>query len=368
MNPIVAHKNWSDLLQYPWVADMEEVPQSPVHHAEGNVAIHTQMVLDRLTELPEYTQLTADAQDIVWTAALMHDIEKRSTTRIDEAGDIISPGHAKKGALSANAILYRDFDVSFSNRQQIVGLVRHHGLPLWSMEKPDPARAVITASLEVNTEWLYLLAKADALGRICRDQNELLEQLEFFKELCKEQQCWGHARVFATDLARFTYFRKDEPNPDYVPYEQTGSSVVMMAGIAGSGKDRHLQVNYPDIKVISLDQLRREHKVDRNDSKGNGRIIQLAMEQAKQYLRKGDTFAWNATNITRQMRELLIDQFAVYKPRITLEYVEVPYKKLLAQNRNREYPIPAAALEKMIDKLEAPKLWEAHEVRHFVRQ
>ena len=109
-----------------------------------------------------------------------------------------------------------------------------------------------------------------------------------------------------------------------------------------------------------------EQKVDRNDSKGNGRIIQQATEQAKKYLRSGAAFAWNATNITAQMREQLIDQFAVYKPKIALVYIEAPYAKLTGQNRNRENCIPQSAIERMIDKLEVPAVWEAHEVRYVV--
>ena len=87
---------------------------------------------------------------------------------------------------------------------------------------------------------------------------------------------------------------------------------------------------------------------------------------AKQYLRNGVPFIWNATNITLQMREQLIDLFEPYKPLIKIVYLETGYKKLLAQNRNRNFPIPESAIEKMIDKLEVPKAWEAAEVVHVI--
>ena len=38
----------------------------------------------------------------------------------------------------------------------------------------------------------------------------------------------------------------------------------------------------------------------------------MAKEEARTYLRKGQDFVWNATNITRQMRAQLID-LDVYK-------------------------------------------------------
>jgi tRNA uridine 5-carbamoylmethylation protein Kti12 len=62
------------------------------------------------------------------------------------------------------------------------------------------------------------------------------------------------------------------------------------------------------------------------------------------------------------MREQLIDLVEPYKPAIKIVYLETGYRKLLAQNKNRSFPIPENAVEKMIDKLEVPKLWEAAEV------
>lgn len=77
-------------------------------------------------------------------------------------------------------------------------------------------------------------------------------------------------------------------------------------------------------------------------------------------------FVWNATNITLQMRDQLTDLFEPYKPRVKLIYVETSYKKLLAQNNDRDHCIPWHAVEKMIDKLEVPKIWEAQELLYVV--
>lgn len=366
MTTIIKNKAWEDLQLYDWVADMKGVPQSPVFHAEGDVAIHTRMVLAELEALAEYPELSHDEQEIVWTACLMHDIEKRSTTQTDVEGNIVSPGHSRKGSLTANAILYRYFDVPFHMRQHIVALIRYHGLPIWSLGKEDPAKAVIKAGLELDTKLLYIVAKADVLGRICPDKAQLLEQLEYFRELCLENGSWGNHRQFATDQAMFSYFRKNDQSPDHVPFEHRGSNVILMSGMPGSGKDHYLSTVHPKLPVISLDDMRRAQKIDRNDSKGNGRIIQQAIEQAKKHLRNGDDFAWNATNITLQMREQLIDQFAVYNAKVRIVYIEVPYKKLMLQNRKRDFPIPESAIERMIDKLECPKRWEAHQVEYRV--
>ena len=92
------NKNWDSLeQQFRWVQDMNFVMQHHLHHEEGSVAVHTRMVLETLQQQPEYRALPAQEQEILWAAALLHDVEKRSTS-VDEGGGIItSKGHARRG-------------------------------------------------------------------------------------------------------------------------------------------------------------------------------------------------------------------------------------------------------------------------------
>lgn len=352
---------------FDWVRVMQEVPQDERHHAEGNVAIHTQMVLAALKALPGFAALAPAAQEVLWAAALLHDVEKYSTTVLEPDGSITSKGHARKGETRARQILYRDITTPFEIREQIAKLVRYHGLPLWIFEKPDPQRALILASMEVNTQWLALLARADALGRICEDQAELLYRIDCFEELCRENNCWGAAYPFATDTAKMHYLQREEVSPEYVPFEKPQVSVVLMSGLPGAGKDTYVQRHYKQWPVISLDDIRVSMKIKPTDKSGNGQVIQAAKEMAKGYLRQQKDFVWNATNITRQMREQLIGLFLTYQARVTIVYIEVPCQELLQQNRSREAIVPAAAMERLIQKLEVPTLTEAHEVVYAVR-
>jgi predicted kinase len=363
------NKAWTWLEQnFEWVRVMQEVPQDARHHAEGNVAIHTQMVLAALQQLPGYGQLPLEEQELLWAAALLHDVEKYSTTVIAPDGSITSAGHARKGEGRARQILYREVPAPFHIREQIAKLVRYHGLPLWVFEKPDPQRAVIIASLEVNTQLLAMLARADALGRICSDQADLLYRLDCFEELCRENGCWGQPRAFATPQARMHYLQRTDSTPDYVPFEQPQTQVIMMSGLPGAGKDTWVQRHYQQLPVISLDNIRQEMKISPTDKSGNGTVIQAAKEQARVYLRNRQPFVWNATNITRQMREQLISLFTTYRAAVTIVYVEVPAAKLLQQNRQRESVVPLAVMERLMAKLEVPTVAEAHLVEYCLPQ
>ena len=148
---ITNNKDWSSLeKQFSWVAEMRGVPQDAIHHAEGDVAVHTGMVLEALVSLSEYQRLNAEQREILWTAALLLDVEKRSTTLLEPNGRITSRGHAKRGEYTSRTILYEEVPVPFSIREQVCALVRFHGLPLWIFDKPDPVKAAIQASLRVD--------------------------------------------------------------------------------------------------------------------------------------------------------------------------------------------------------------------------
>lgn len=360
-------KNWTSLREaFSWIRDMENIPQDQIFHAEGDVAVHTKMVAAALQRLPAFQMLEQQQQEILFAAALLHDVEKRSTTVLEADGRITSRGHAKKGAFTARTILYQAHQAPFYIKELISKLVRYHGLPLWIFEKPNPRKALFQASLEVDTSLLYLLTKADILGRICADQEELLYKVDLFKAFCEEQDCFGTTPDFGSDFGRYVYFQKSDSPAAYKPYEADCFEVIMLAALPGTGKDYFIKQQYADWPVVSIDEWRRLHKVDPKDKKGNGRMVQLAKNQAKAYLRKQQSFIWNATNITRNMRQQLIQLFQDYGAKTRLVYLEIPFKQLMQQNRNRAYPVPEQVLFKMIRKLDVPAIWEAPMVEYHV--
>ena len=257
--------NWDAIdAKYDWFRDMKGVPQDPIWHAEGDVYVHTKMVVEALVQFPEFQALEEQDKHILFAAAMLHDVEKRSTTTIemlDGKERIVSPRHAKKGEFTARTILYRDIPAPFAIREQIAKLVRKHGLPLWAITQDDPRRAVISASLMLNTAHLSMLAKADALGRQCEDQDDLLYRIELFNELCHEHNCWGRPRTFISDYGRYLFLTRPEVYPDYEPYDDLKFEVIMMCALPGAGKDTYIQ-KYMNLPILSLDDLRREHQID----------------------------------------------------------------------------------------------------------
>ncbi len=350
-----------------WFADLKGVPQDPKWHAEGDVFIHTKLVVDSLISLPEFKEEKDLDQNILYASALLHDIEKRSTTTtetIDGVTSIISPKHSKRGEATTRELLYKEIPTPFIVREKIAKLVRHHGLPLWVIDKENPQKEVIKVSLVLNTRHLYILAKADVLGRECIDKEDVLLKIELFKTLCEENNCFGKNRLFNSNLARYLYLNKPEMALEYEPFDNLEYSVYMMSALPGTGKDTYINKNL-DYPVLSLDEIRRENRISPTDKKGNGKVIQLGKEKAKEFLRQKQSFVFNATNLTRDIRNKWTSLFNDYKARIKIIYLEVPYNQLLTQNQNRDYSVPNHVVDKLIKKWQIPEYEEAHEIEYI---
>lgn len=349
--------NWTFLDQQDFIQDLAACEQDSIWHAEGNVYVHTKMVIDALLQLPEYQQCTPNDQYILQLAALLHDIAKPQCTFVED-GRIVSPRHAKVGEKVTRDYLW---DMPFGQRETVCSLVRLHGLPLWSLDKPNPNREVIASSWRVRNELIYIIAKADVLGRICQDQAELLERAEYFKELCLENNCYTAPRTFYNEHSRFKFFQNNDAYPAD-RFDDTAFEVIILSGIAGSGKDTYAATL--DMPMVSLDDLRIAMKVKRGDTTGEGHVVQRAYQMAKTYAAHQQSFVWNSTNITADMRAKIINALLPYNPKFKIVYLETSVQNVF--NR-RQGEIPRAALQKMYRSLDLPQYTEAHEVV-YIRQ
>lgn len=354
---------WEELQAFPWVRAMAACPQDPVHHAEGDVAVHTRMVLEALLALPAYQALAEADRRAVYVACLMHDVAKPATTRLD-GGRLTAKGHSRIGELMARRILW-EMGAPFALREQVCALVRFHQMPFYLIEHDDAQKVAAEISLATRADLLAIVAEADIRGRVCGDLPRVLDNIELFRETCRDEGCFDRPRSFASDHTRFLYFRTEGRHPDVEAYDDTKSEVVIMSGLPGCGKDTYVREHLGSWPVVSLDAMREELDVEHGDAEGA--VLQAAKERAREHLRSKTPFVWNATNLNRQRRGPLVQLAADYGARVRIVYLEVPREQLVAQNRGREAMVPWAAIQRMTDRWEVPGLTEAHRVDRVVR-
>ena len=177
---------------FPEIQSLIGVPQDPEWHPEGDVFVHTLLVVDRARELID--DLPYARQVTVMLAALAHDFGKPPTTQFLE-GRWRSRGHEDAGVEPATRFLDRmnvhtidGYDV----RRQVIALVREHLKPGEFYKKRDEVGegAFRRLARRCEPDLLYRVAKADSLGRnavwVPRDKWYGAEAQEWFVQRAKE--------------------------------------------------------------------------------------------------------------------------------------------------------------------------------------
>lgn len=177
---------------FPELKALMDVPQDPEWHPEGDVWVHTGLVIDRARELID--DLPYPKQVTVMLAALAHDFGKPVTTEFID-GRIRSRGHEEAGVAPTESFLNRlnihtldGYDV----RAQVIAMVRDHLKPGEFFKKRaevgDGAFRRLARRCELDL--LYRVAKADSLGRnsddVPREQWYDAEAQEWFIQRARE--------------------------------------------------------------------------------------------------------------------------------------------------------------------------------------
>ncbi len=351
------------------VKKLTDTPQDPYFHSEGDVWIHTKLVVDSLTSNKEWQILSENDRRIVYIAALFHDIAKPLCTEIN--GDrVSSPGHSRKGSIDTRLFLY-NLDVSFSERELICRLIGSHQKPFFIMTAEDPVFELRKLSREMPLNLLYLLANSDAEGRYTNpviDRQTTLDTIAYSRMLAEDENIFQSAFQPADENTWLLYLDRHGANidPRYSIYRNdTPFEVFVMCGLPGMGKDYWIAKNHSHLPVVSYDATREAMGLLYGDDQGS--LANIVKDQAKSYLRSRQSFIWNATHISPSMRQKTLSLLHAYGAYVHIVYIEAANSKLWrTQNKSRIASVPDKALDDMLFKWEVPLENEAHQVDYII--
>jgi tRNA nucleotidyltransferase (CCA-adding enzyme) len=152
---------------WPELAALIGCEQEPEWHPEGDVWVHTLMVIDGART--RVVGLARAEQVIVMLGAVCHDFGKPATTAFVD-GRIRSIGHEEAGVGPATAFLDRLNIHSLDGadvRKEVLGIVAHHLKPgMWHKVREEVGDGAFRRlAQKVNLELLAIAAKADCTGR-----------------------------------------------------------------------------------------------------------------------------------------------------------------------------------------------------------
>lgn len=377
----------------PLLMQFEQTPQEPEWHAEGNVAIHTDMVLTALYQLldGEASHINGWRRASLILGALLHDIAKPPTTLQRQVRGQLRWTSPKHETLGRDYLLFRllPFELPADIWLSVLHLVGEHQVPKWMVMKDKPFVDYLQLARKVDLELIYFLAVADMQGRTCIDKEWQLELLELFKMQCQSFQLWqqqphqdwlsviekdiNHLPQITQTLIKseaiyqreqgFIYDPADALGKTYHYRNKTIPEVIVICGLSGSGKSTWITKHCVNHQVISLDKIRQALTGSEADQRQNKKVIAIAKEHLKDCLRKRQSIVWDATNIRRDFRQQLFDIVRRYDGLMNLVMIVQPVECSIKQNRQRNNGLAEQVILQQQDRFEFPLPLEAHQIK-----
>jgi len=382
---------FGDLL--PLLHELADTPQDPVWHAEGDVHIHTQMVLDETRALlaGRAAHLDPERRLTLVLAAALHDIAKPLTTTtklIRGQRHVVAPRHAERGR-SWLAWRLLDLGLPYPVLTRLLATIGHHHDPKLLVIKDKPAPAWRRLARLADMELLYLLEQADMRGRRCDDRDEQIELIDLFRIGAEGYGLYPSTDPYRTWREHLRDALADE-HPDLThlvvgqairdheaglihtpeeaiarawPQRQGFPRLVVLCGPPAAGKTTWRDTHLPDHTPICLDDLRASITGDPANQSRNDAVHRAATARLKAALRRGESVVWDATNLRRDFRDAVTGLGFAYNALVTLVTFHVPLDLARARNAQRERHVPEPLLERLFDQWQWPTDDEAH--RHL---
>jgi predicted kinase len=355
----------NDLL--PPAASTAKHPTAEPRGSFMDPAVKARLVHEGLRELPEYLGLPLEERQAIDLGALFHAVGEPGT-RHDEEGRIRGPGPSILGAILARRILWEE-RMPFRTRESACALIRFQHIPFRLGSGSMALKRLLAVSVASRCNHVALLAEAQARAGFVGDHGGALAAVDRFREEAAQHGCLEQPFGFPSAHSRFLYFRREDRNPYYEAHDDTRGEVILLAGLPGSGKSTWIATHAPATHVlVGLDEMRAEMGVRPDENQGP--VVQATRERAKRIM--GEKIApksivWNATNLSRRRRDPILDLCEHYRYRARIVYIEVPPADLDRQNHERERPVPANAIRRMMMSWELPDRTEAHALEYHVR-
>ena len=122
----------------------------------------------------------------------------------------------------------------------------------------------------------------------------MLEQVDLCAELAQENNCYDHPFAFRSAYTKYSYLTGKDIALEVELYDDTWGEVILMSGLPGTGKDTWITEHYPNLTMISLDEIRKEFKISPMDNQS--KVVEIARERSRELLRKKQPFVWKLLN------------------------------------------------------------------------
>jgi len=351
------------------VDQMKQTQQNANYHAEGNVFNHTQLVLQEYAALITHTELSEADKEVLYWAAVLHDLGKIKVTRWTGKRWSAS-GHERAGVPMARNILLQQPQINTRQRRKILDLVRWHHLPLRLGLKHAPLSAYHPIAIQTDIRLLGLFSMMDLRGRKCINMEQIQALILHFNEevIPFMQNYWG---TFENLQARFHQAHPEIQNYIWQSLQVNDFERILHLlntktekaprksvchipiGLPGSGIRDYLETNLADLPTYAVDLQNTADKLlpdERLTAFISGNID------------KQRSMILSGYNVDTAWRQQLVDYMRSFSIKIQYLFFERSLPFLLKQNQLSGDEGAQTHLRKQYELFDWPHPWEAHEL------
>lgn len=358
------------------LAVLFDTPQTKAFHAEGNVGIHTRMVLEQTEQLLADNAGLADLSGgfgaaVLRLAALFHDIGKPACTEQVEEEVWSAHGHAEVGAQTVAELMQSEpllLRLPLGVRWAVHTLVRNH---MWTYGIDDISFGAMVRSAHLaDPRLLQTLFAADSRGRICEDPDEVAERVRWAQLVMDDADitvnCYPHTAVTQVEPASLTprvrrallravvagQVTNAGAAAAYVADRQRAAgdvTLTWMFGLPGSGKSTWARREADRTGAL---RLAAEGRRARDRKAEHGRIRQ----QVPEFLHEGQDIIIDATHITRDSRDRWLTMAEQYGADVRAVYLHTSLPAALRRQKTRkpQDAVPADVIRQMARRMRWP--------------
>lgn len=359
-----------------YIIQMKRTQQNPRFHAEGNVYNHTMLVLEQFFKHVNEFNLSAEDQEVLYWAAILHDLGKTKVTRLVE-GRWIARGHESAGVPIARNILLSKPEITPEQRHRILNIVRWHHVPMrWGLVGTKYT-AYKRLSTQTDIRLLGIFALFDVMGRICVNKSHVLEVIDHFNEVIvprikyefgshneiqnffdeanyKKKNALWHA-LKADDIRLLERVMYRPPEKERTPQ----TNCIISIGPPKSGKTTYLRQSYPDHQYFDFDapsgqtpQHIEQKKIDRSLSRLRKSLSNPFGEERKVVI--------DGMNLNVAQRKYVMEYVRDCGSTVHYVFFEKSLEEIRANNQKSSCPIEETRIQAAYEKLYFPHPWESH--------
>lgn len=361
--------------EFSLLKEFKNTQQDSIWHGEGDVHIHTDMVLNEVYDLiaNQASYLSDDDKFCLVMGALLHDIAKPLTTKESERNGricIIAPVHEYLG-VSYLFHKIQNLNISKENIMKIIGLIGYHQVPKLLVIKDKNKWNYMNLSNKARMDLLYFLEVADIKGRFCPDKKEQLEYLDLFKLYSEEFNCFD--KSYTPFISENQYVQRkgfkalingditmpEEAEAKFYKHKDNYAEVSVLCGLSGVGKSTYIKNNFKEHFIISLDDIRQKIGKNRQDHSNEGEVVRKAKIDLKTALNAKKKIVYDATNLRRDFRDKIIGLSSDYHALTEVVLLTDTLSNIYKRDNDREYSVGKKVLDYQHTRFEYPEHDEA---------